>query len=200
MSGPPKVWRSLGAAMAAIVGALFMVEGGFVNDPRDPGGATNHGITEQVARTNGYQGAMLFFHEPAAAEIYTQDYITKPGFDSVVALAPAVGEKLVDAGVNAGPGRAGRWFQEALNQLSRGGQDYPQLAVDGQVGPRTLAAYQALERKRGRVKACELVLKLLDAQEAGHYMKLSMPTFTVGWVDNRIGNVPLARCSETVAG
>ena len=64
----------------------------------------------------------------------------------------------------------------------------------------TLAAYQALERKRGRVKACELTLKLMDVQQGAHYMQLNMPTFTVGWVDNRLANVPLQRCHDSVAG
>ena len=63
-----------------------------------------------------------------------------------------------------------------------------------------LKAYglQALERKRGRVKACELVLKLLDAQQGAHYMSLNKPTFIVGWADKRLGNVPLARCADSV--
>lgn len=200
MSDKAKIWGSTLAAAAAIVGALFAVEGGFVNDPKDPGGATNHGITEKVARDHGYQGPMQQLSKEVAVDIYSQDYINEPGFNRVIAISPAVGHKLVDAGVNAGVGRASRWFQEALNQLNRGGQDYPMLTVDGQLGPRTLAAYQALERKRGRAKACEMVLKLVDVQQGAHYMRLGMPTFVVGWVDHRLGNVPLARCAETVAG
>ena len=200
MSDKAKIWGSTLAAAAAIVGALFAVEGGFVNDPKDPGGATNHGITEKVARDHGYQGPMEQLPKTVAVDIYTQDYINEPGFNRVIAISPAVGHKLVDAGVNAGAVRASRWFQEALNQLNRGGQDYPMLTVDGQLGPRTMAAYQALERKRGRAKACELVLKLVDVQQGAHYMRLGMPTFVVGWVDHRLGNVPLARCAETVAG
>lgn len=200
MSDKAKIWGSTLAAAAAIVGALFAVEGGFVNDPKDPGGATNHGITEKVARDHGYQEPMEQLPKTVAVDIYTQDYINEPGFNRVIAISPAVGHKLVDAGVNAGAGRASRWFQEALNQLNRGGQDYPMLTVDGQLGPRTMAAYQALERKRGRAKACEMVLKLVDVQQGAHYMRLGMPTFVVGWVDHRLGNVPLARCAETVAG
>ena len=72
------------------------------------------------------------------------------------------------------------------------------MAADGQVGAKTLAAYQALERKRGRVKACELTLKLIDVQQGAHYMGLNKPMFIVGWADNRLGNVPLARCADSV--
>ena len=194
-----KVWASVGAVVFAVIGAVFTLESGYVNDPKDPGGATNHGITEQVARDNGYSGEMQDLTRDFAADIYARDYISKPGFDRVLAMSPAVGEKLVDAGVNAGPGRSARWFQHALNHLSRGGTDYPMVTADGQLGPRTLAAYQALERKRGRIKACELTLKLLDAQQAAHYMQLNQPTFIVGWVDNRIGNVGSERCADSIA-
>ena len=194
-----KVWASVGAVVVAVIGAVFTLESGYVNDPKDPGGATNHGITEQVARDNGYSGEMQDLTRDFAADIYARDYISKPGFDRVLAMSPAVGEKLVDAGVNAGPGRSARWFQQALNHLSRGGTDYSTVTADGRLGPHTLAAYQALERKRGRIKACELTLKLLDAQQAAHYMQLNQPTFIVGWVDNRIGNVGSERCADSIA-
>ena len=193
-----KVWGSVGAAALAILGAVFALEGGYADNPADPGGKTNHGITEQVARQHGYQGDMRELPKGFAERIYAQDYIERPNFHRVIALSPAVGEELVDAGVNAGPGRAARWFQQSLNHLSRGGADYPLVAADGQVGAKTLAAYRALERKRGRVKACELTLKLIDVQQGAHYMGLNKPMFIVGWADNRLGNVPLARCADSV--
>lgn len=198
MSTQGKVWPSLGAAVLAILAGVVAVEGGYVNNPADPGGETNHGVTVDVARGAGYTGPMRELPKEAAQEIYAQNYVGRPGFDSVIASSPAVGAKLVDAGVNAGTARAARWFQQSLNHLSRGGADYPVLAVDGQVGRQTIAAYQALERKRGRVKACELTLKLLDAQQGAHYMNLNKPMFIVGWVDNRLGNVPPARCADSV--
>ena len=194
-----KQWKSVGAVVLAIIGTVFALEGGYSDNPADPGGKTNHGVTEQVARANGYQGDMKALPKGFAEQVYRRDYIERPNFHRVIALSPAVGEELVDAGVNAGPGRAARWFQQALNHLSRGGADYPLVAADGQVGAQTLAAYQALERKRGRVKACELVLKLLDAQQGAHYMSLNQPVFIVGWADKRLGNVPMARCAESVA-
>lgn len=195
---PGKVWASLGAVVLSIVGAVFAVEGDYSNDPNDPGGETNHGVTVQVARNNGYTGDMRALPVEVAERIYTKSYIEGPNFDQVAAMSPALGEKLVDAGVNAGTGRSARWFQEALNQLGRDGADYPKVAVDGQLGDQTISAYRALERKRGRVKACELALKLMDVQQGAHYMRLNKPTFIVGWADHRLGNVALARCSEAV--
>ena len=200
VQGRGKVWTSLGAAVLAIVGSVIAIEGDYSNNPADPGGETNHGVTVQVARDAGYTGPMRELPKEFAQQIYARDYIERPNFHRVIAMSPAVGEKLVDAGVNAGPGRSARWFQQSLNHLSRGGTDFPLMVVDGQVGERSLAAYQALERKRGRVKACELTLKLLDAQQGSHYMSLNKPMFIVGWTDNRLGNVPLARCADSVAG
>ena len=194
-----KVWASLGAAVLAIAAGVFAVEGGYSNNPADPGGETNHGVTVAVARSHGYDGPMRELPKETAQQIYIGSYVEGPGFHRVVAISPAVGEKLVDAGVNAGTGRSARWFQQALNHLSRGGADFPLVAVDGQIGAQTLAAYRALEGKRGRVKACELVIKLLDAQQGTHYMSLNKPTFIVGWADKRLGNVPLARCADSVA-
>ena len=194
-----KVWASLGAAVLAIAAGVFAVEGGYSNNPADPGGETNHGVTVAVARSHGYDGPMRELPKETAQQIYIGSYVEGPGFHQVVAISPAVGEKLVDAGVNAGTGRSARWFQQALNHLSRSGADFPLVAVDGQIGAQTLAAYRALEGKRGRVKACELVLKLLDAQQGAHYMSLNKPTFIVGWVDARLGNVPLERCADSVA-
>lgn len=198
MSDKAKVWGSLGAAVLAVVAGVFAVEGGYVNNPADPGGETNHGVTVAVARDAGYTGPMRELPKEFAEQIYARDYIERPNFHRVIAMSPAVGEKLVDAGVNAGPGRSARWFQQSLNHLSRGGADFPMVVVDGHVGGQSLAAYQALERKRGRVKACELTLKLLDVQQGAHYMSLGKPMFIVGWADNRLGNVPLARCAESV--
>lgn len=197
-----KVWGGVGGLIAAVVAAVFAIEGGYVNDPNDSGGETNHGVTIAVARKHGYAGPMEALPRELAQDIYIKDYITGPRFDRVLAVSPAVGTKLVDIGVNAGPGRAAGWFQQSLNDLSRAGRDYGQIATDGVVGPRTLAAYQALEQRRGRAKACELTLKLLDGYQTAHYTKLARgranASFLVGWLDHRVGNVPAERCLETV--
>jgi len=197
-----KAWSGLGALVLAVVAGVFAIEGGYVDDPNDSGGETNHGVTIAVARKHGYAGPMEALPRELAQDIYIKDYIEAPKFDRVLERSPAVGTKLVDIGVNAGPGRAATWFQQSLNDLSRAGRDYGQIATDGAVGPRTLAAYQALEQRRGRVKACELTLKLLDGYQTAHYTRLAQgranASFLVGWLDHRIGNVDPARCTETV--
>jgi lysozyme family protein len=197
-----QVWGSLIGLVVAVAGGVIITEGGHVDDPNDRGGETNHGITIAVAREHGYTGPMQSLPKDMARDIYIKTYITAPKYDRVLAVSPAVGTKLVDAGVNAGPGRATRWFQQALNDLSRAGRDYPRVGVDGTIGPATMGAYQALEQRRGRLKACELMLKMLDGYQTAHYTRLAQgqanASFLVGWVDHRIGNVPPSRCAETV--
>lgn len=187
----------LTGATAAILAAVFAMEGGYVNDPKDPGGETNHGITVAVARDFGYTGSMKAMPQDVAANIYVTNYINKPGYGDIITLSPAVGHKLVDAGVNTGPGRSSRWFQQSMNSLSRGGVDFPQINVDGKIGAGTIQAFESLRRIRGKVRACELTLKLMDAQQASHYTSLTnTPQYIPGWIDHRIGNVPLSKCQE----
>ena len=186
----------ISATIAAILASVFALEGGYVNNPKDPGGETNHGITKQVAVQAGYTGSMRDLTQEQAGSIYYENYIKKPGFDRFETVSPTVLHKLVDAGVNVGPARPSKWIQEGLNSMSRGGKDFPQIQVDGKVGPGTVKAYQSLQAKRGKVKACTLMLKLLDGKQTQHYTSLNMPEFTVGWIDNRIQNIPLSECAK----
>lgn len=211
-----KTWASVAALAGALIGgggtylaqtgtpSVLQTEGGFVDDANDSGGATNYGITERVARANGYTGSMEALPLDFAMQVYQRQYIYGPRFDLILQVSPAVGNKVIDAGINAGTGRAARWFQQSLNTLSRAGRDYARVAVDGAVGPATMRAYAALERRRGRVKACELMLKTFDGYQIAHYTQLAQgaanASFYVGWIDARIGNIGAARCAETVAG
>ncbi|WP_370171278.1 glycoside hydrolase family 108 protein [Sphingobium abikonense] len=190
----------LTVAVLAIIASIFNVEGGYVNNPRDPGGATNHGVTEKVARAHGYAGPMASLPKDVARQIYFDDYVKAPGFDRLIELSEPVGEEAVDSGVNAGPAQPSRWLQIALNSLNRQGRDYPELKVDGRAGAKTMAAFAALQKLRGRPEACRMVLKLMDAQQAAHYLRLTegnstFETFMPGWITNRIGNVPLEKCA-----
>ena len=192
-----KVVGGSAGAVGAIVAAIFAVEGGYVNDPRDPGGETNHGITLATAQAYGYTGKMKDLDLNTATNIYVTNYINKPGYGEIITLSPAVGQKLVDAGVNAGTSRSSTWFQQGLNSLNRGGVDYAKITVDGKVGPGSVNAYKGLVQKRGKVKACEMIIKLMDAQQTNHYTSLTnLSQYTPGWIDARIGNVPLEKCRE----
>lgn len=192
-----KTTAGIGGVAAAVIAAVFAVEGGYVNNPKDPGGETNHGITKAVAVQHGYTGPMRDLSKELAASIYFEDYIRKPGYEPFLEISPAIAEELVDSAVNTGQKRPSTWLQQSLNALNRNGKDFASIYVDGKVGPNTVSAYQSLERVRGKVGACQLVLKLLDAQQAVYYMSLEqLGTFTPGWVANRIGNVPLSHCDN----
>ncbi|WAK44937.1 putative lysozyme [Erwinia phage Fifi067] len=197
VSSTTKKVGGVGTVAAAIIAAVFAVEGGYSNDPQDPGGETNHGITKTVAVQNGYTGDMKVMTQNQAADIYFRDYIQKPGYEPMLTVSPTVSMKLVDAAVNAGPGRSSLWFQTAINAYNNDGKSFPQINVDGKVGAGTINAYKSLQNVRGKVKACELMIKALDAQQASYYMSLTkLKKYTVGWMDNRIGNVPISKCQE----
>lgn len=206
MTQKPKLRNSRGAAggslaiaVAAILAAVVNVEGGYVDHPDDPGGKTNHGITERTARACGYTGDMRDLSKDQALSCYNRLYVDRPGFSPVVAVSRAVGEEAIDTGVNVGPSLPSRWFQESLNHLNRRGRDYADIAVDGDIGPATMRAYERLQQVRGKAKACQLVVKLMDAKQAGHYMRLArnnskFETFMPGWTDHRLWNVAMEDC------
>lgn len=186
-----------GGIVAFVLATILSFEGGYVNDPRDPGGETKYGITLKVAREYGYQGELIDLSLKQAQQIYTDEYINKPNFNLILEITPAVAHKLIDAGVNTGTYRSSLWFQKALNALSRNGRDYPKVAEDGKIGESTISSYKKFLEKRGTIKGCEMIIKLVDAQQGTYYMSLKrLSDFTVGWVDNRIGNIALSQCEK----
>lgn len=185
--------------MSILIAGVIAVEGGYVNDKNDPGGETNLGVTKNVARANGYTGDMKKLTKLTASAIYQNQYILKPGYGPIVESNFYTAEEMVDTGVNAGPGRASLWFQESLNHLNRQQKDYRDVAEDGDVGPASIAAFDALQRKRGKKLACELMVKLMDAKQANHYMRLAgknskFETFMPGWIRTRLWNVDIKKC------
>ena len=105
---------------------LIEHEGGFSNHPEDAGGATMWGITEAVARQNGFSAPMNTMTLDFAKLIYKQLY-----WDSVRAdeLPDEVRFAVFDAAVNSGTGRAIKWLQQAVNEVQ-----------DGVIGAMTLRA------------------------------------------------------------
>lgn len=135
-------------------------EGGYVDHPSDPGGATCWGVTERVARENGYQGAMRDLPVTVAKQIYRAKY-----WDAVRAedLPAAVRYEMFDAAVNSGTGQATRWLQRAVG-----------VADDGRLGPITIAAAHAAD--------AQLVARRMLGQRLRFMTDLSTwPTFGKGW-------------------
>ncbi len=109
------------AAFIRIVG----LEGGYSDDPRDPGGKTKFGITEAVARQHGYIGAMQALPLDVAGEIYRADYWDACRCDQ---LPWPLSLYVFDAAVNQGAQTAVKMLQRALDTVQ-----------DGLIGSQTLA-------------------------------------------------------------
>lgn len=174
-----------------LIDAVIRREGGYSNHPADRGGPTTFGITQAVARANGFRGDMRDFPRSAAVAIYARLYWTGPGFDRVAERAPAVAAELFDTGVNMGVSTAGKFLQRALNALNRGGSDYPDLALDGAIGGQSVAALSAYLKVRGQIGEAVLV-KAMEALQGERYIVLAEErpaneAFLYGWLQHRIG-------------
>lgn len=127
-------------------------EGGYADNPSDPGGETNWGITKRVAEEYGYHAPMRLLTRERALVIYRLRYFEEPRINSVATFAQELAIKLVDVAVNQGPHYAGEFLQTLLNVLNRQGRDYPDIRVDGQIGPATIRAlndYMAVRKAQG---------------------------------------------------
>jgi lysozyme family protein len=106
-------------------------EGGFVDDPDDPGGRTNKGVTQKVydswrTRQGLPQRDVKVIDGEEVAAIYETDYWTPPRCD---ALSPPLDLAVFDTAVNMGVRRSVRILQSALG-----------CKVDGDFGAKTEAA------------------------------------------------------------
>src|SRR5690606_19849333 len=174
----------------AMIDATIGKEGDYSNHPADKGGPTRWGMTERVARRNGYTGDMRLLPRETAFSIYRQEYAIRPGFAAVAEISPAVGEELFDTGVNMGPAVPSLWFQQVLNALNNGGKLYADIKEDGDIGPGTLAAFRAYRKARG-AEADSVMLKALNALQGARYIELSRmrvanESFTYGWLRTRV--------------
>ena len=106
----------------ACMAEVFKHEGGYVNDPHDPGGETNMGISKRSYPKENIRGMT----RARAAQIYRRDFWDKLRCDELPAGLDLVA---FDAAVNSGPSRGAKWLQQALG-----------VAVDGKVGLATIGA------------------------------------------------------------
>lgn len=97
-------------------------EGGYVNDPADPGGETKYGISKRAHPELDIKALT----PTQAAEVYRASYWNVIRGDE---LPPAVALAVFDGAVNQGPAVAAKQLQAAVG-----------TAQDGAIGPRTIAA------------------------------------------------------------
>ena len=180
-----------GLNVDGLVEALIDREGGYVDNPADKGGPTCFGITEAVARANGYCGAMHQLSREEAAAIYKRLYWVRPRFDDIAARNARIAAELFDTGANMGPAVAVTFLQRALTALNRGGKDYPDLVPDGRIGEQTLTSLDTFLKLRGS-SGETVLLRALEALQGERYLRLAErrpanEAFLYGWLANRIG-------------
>lgn len=139
-------------------------EGGYVNDPQDPGGETNWGITKRTAMANGYTGNMKTMTRQQAYEIYRRAFWLRYNCEQ---MPDAVAYQFFDAAVNHGFGNASRMLQRAVGVLD-----------DGIIGKYSL---EAINRN-----PISDTLMVLNGERLNFYTRLkNFDRFGKGWV-NRV--------------
>lgn len=161
--------------------AVLVHEGGYVDHPRDPGGATNLGITIGTAKANrmdldgdgDVDKADVRLIKPAdAGPVYKARYWDAVRGDD---LPAGVDYAIFDFAVNSGPARAAIYLQEIVG-----------VAPDGKIGPLTLQAVAKWDSVA--------LINELCAKRMSFLKRLStFPVFGKGWSARVTGVLRLAK-------
>ena len=160
--------------------AVLVHEGGYVNNPKDPGGMTNLGCTKTVWEEHcGHpvdEKAMRALTPADVGPLYRQKYWDKVKGDD---LPSGVDYVVFDAAINSGPGRAAKWLQACVG-----------VEVDGGIGPKTLAAVRAFSPKH--------LIEDYSKRRLSFLMDLpTWDTFGRGW-SRRVGEVESSALTQIV--
>lgn len=155
----------------AALAHVLLSEGGYVNNPKDPGGMTNLGCTKAVwEEFVGHPVSETDMRELTPADVaplYKRKYWDKVAGDD---LPAGLDYCVFDAAINSGPGRAAKWLQEVAG-----------VKADGSIGPATLKAIDAFSPLEIIAQYNDKRLQFLE----------SLPTFATfgkGW-SNRVSSV-----------
>jgi lysozyme family protein len=128
--------------IAELASEIIAREGGYVDDPDDPGGATNFGVTIHTMRRLGMDltrdGVVDVLDVRAltrgqAVTLFLGHYYERPG---IARLPESLQASVFDMYVNAGA-NAVKILQRLLREMGQG------IEVDGLIGPQTVAAAEA---------------------------------------------------------
>lgn len=162
---------------------VVRLEGGYADNPKDPGGATNMGVT--LAALEAHRGHACTWRDVKALSptevcaIYGETYWPAVRGDELPAGVDLI---VFDAAVNCGRGRAATFLQAALR-----------VTADGQLGPATMAALAAVTDVAGLVERIRLA-------RLTYYRALStFPTFGRGWL-NRLARIALTAAAWAASG
>lgn len=146
-------------------------EGGWSDHPKDPGGATNKGITigtfRRYVKPDATKADLRAITDEQVATVYRRHY-----WDAVLGaeLPDGVDYAVFDFAVNSGPSRAAEYLQGVVG-----------AAKDGRIGPATLKAVRA-------VPHAKVINDLCDARMAFLKRLKTWPTFKNGW-SSRVSSV-----------
>lgn len=156
-------------AFSACLAFTLQQEGGYSDDPNDPGGATNYGIT--LATLRSYTGNQNLgpadiqnISMDTVRAIYQANYWNRMRCD---ALPTGVDLTVFDSGVNIGTGRSAEMLQTAAGLSGS--------EVDGAIGPQTLAAV-------AQVAPAALIANLAGQQRAYYQSLANFPIYGKGWL------------------
>ena len=156
---------------------LLKSEGGYVNNPADPGGRTNLGVTQAtweswVGRPSD-EAEMRSLTADKVEPLYKKKYWDAVRGDD---LPVGLDYLVFDFAVNAGPGRSIKVMQSAVG-----------VTPDGGFGPLTMAAVKAID-------PVELINKFSQAKEDFYRSLTTFATFGKGWL-NRVADVKVKATS-----
>ena len=146
---------------------ILVHEGGFVNNPADPGGATNKGITiatfRRYIKPGGTIADLKALTTAQATVVYKRQY-----WDAVLGdmLPHGVDYTVADFAVNSGPSRAAKVLQKVVG-----------VKQDGRIGPATLKAVNAMPAKEVIEQVNAKRLAFMKSIKGGKLWK----TFGRGW-------------------
>jgi len=143
------------ASFDKAIPTILKHEGGYVNDPKDPGGETNFGISKRQYPHLDIKALT----EDGVVIIYHRDYWL-PIYDALYNQALAT--KVFDLAVNMGHKAAHRLLQKSLRKFKSDLEE--RIKIDGILGPKTLRATN--------IVAQTLLLRELRIQAAVYYVNL----------------------------
>lgn len=150
---------------------LMHNEGGYANNPADPGGETMYGVTKRVAVANGYTGDMRNLPLQTAKAIAKKSYWDPCWCDKYDAN---LAFQVFDCAYNHGVRQAIEFLQEAVG-----------TEQDGVMGPQTLAATLALPWWKVATRVLGLRAEFFTGLQ-------SWASFGKGWTRRVAANLKIA--------
>lgn len=122
-------------------------QGVYTNNPADPGGETNSGVTITEARAAGYTGDMKSMPFDFVYKVFTTKFFNALRLDGID--DQDIANQILQAAVNQGAARWGLYIQQICNGLFTHADIL--LAIDGHPGAHTIAAINKLTLKNKAV-------------------------------------------------